>query len=169
MHFINNEDDTFTKGPSVTRLCWFCLLSVNRTRVLSQATSRSPVTEQQATATGRSDRGISMISICTPPRTDAPRSRWPNSRTPTRAFSSAWRHSQDKVKQGSKASSLTESRMIFQMVEGLTLRCQTSLCIFDLLYLVAPVGVGPQVGGIVLLLNGHQVVSWMREGREAGE
>lgn len=74
-------------GP--TRLCWFCLLRVNRTRVFSQATSRSPLKGQQATVMGRSDRGISMISICTPPLTDAPRKRWPNKRTPTRAFSSA--------------------------------------------------------------------------------
>lgn len=34
----------------------------------------------------------------------------------------------------------------------------TSLII---VYLVAPVGVGSQVGGIVLFFNGHQIVSWM--------
>lgn len=76
----------------LTVFCWFCLLKENRTRVLSQPTRRSPVTGQHATATGRSDKGISMISICTPPRWDAPRSRWPNKRTPTRAFSSACTH-----------------------------------------------------------------------------
>lgn len=77
------------ESDRLTRLCWFGLLRVNRTKVFSQATRRSPLTGQQATAMGRSDRGISMISICTPPLTDAPRNRWPNKRTPTRAFSSA--------------------------------------------------------------------------------
>ena len=92
----------------LTSVCWFCLLKVNRTRVFSQPTRRSPVTEQQATATGRSDRGISMISICTPPRTDAPRSRWPNKRTPTRALSSAciesktFLHKKNKTFKGGK-------------------------------------------------------------------
>lgn len=77
----------------LTGICWFCLLRVKRTKVFSQATRRSPITGQHATATGRSDSGISMISICTPPRTDAPRKRCPNKRTPTRAFSSAWTES----------------------------------------------------------------------------
>lgn len=74
----------------LTRFCWVCLFKAKRTRVFSQPTSRSPFTGQDARATGCSDRGISMISICTPPQADAPRSKWPSKRTPTRAFSSAW-------------------------------------------------------------------------------
>ena len=73
-----------------TKLCWLSRLKVNKTRVFSQATSRSPVTGQHATATGRSDNGISIISIWATDRWDAPRSRCPSMRTPTRDFSSAW-------------------------------------------------------------------------------
>lgn len=79
-----------SKVRILTRFCWVCLLRVKRTRVFSQPTRRFPVTEQHARAMGCWDMGISMISIWTPPRADAPRSKWPNKRTPTRAFSSAW-------------------------------------------------------------------------------
>lgn len=89
-HNVNILFSSMLSSWFLTRLCWFWFLSVNRTKVFSQATRRSPLTEQHATATGRSDSGISMSSICTPPRIDAPRRRWPNKRTPTLAFSSAW-------------------------------------------------------------------------------
>lgn len=39
----------------------------------------------------------------------------------------------------------------------------------DRVYLVAPVGVGPQVGGIVLFLNGHKIISWRYNKKYTGK
>lgn len=127
----------------LTRLCWFCLLSVNRTKVVSQATRRSPDMGQHATAIGCSDRGISIISVWTPLRRDAPRRRWPNKRTPTRALSSAWVEWWTHY--------LNKSRRIKSVNQ----------------YLESPVCVCSEVGGIIFFLDGHQVITWTRQKRKA--